>query len=260
MSAYFCDSATFHLVATYAASIDATADLATVWRQLITENLRSLNHRYPYDQAENIKIAAAELALITDRPMLPLPAPGIIRSALQEFRYQACKHDGYSTSPVGLLVERLLQTIDAPIADHPAGWFPVDTLPQAQPQPEQPEQPQLLPTPAAAPTAAADPIEQARASLTAMFAAPAAPEPEPAAEPTPEPTSDLAAIGPATRRIALVQLLTLARVSGDHPDAERFRELAGLVGATLGAESRADASAQASANAAALRTVLDACS
>jgi hypothetical protein len=132
MSAYFCSSATFHLIATYAATIDATADLKTVWRQLIAENLRSLNYRYPHDQPDNVKTAAAELALMTDRPMLPLPEPGIIKSAISQYDYRACEHPQYEASPTAQLVARLLATIDAPRADHPHGWYPVEDLPQAR--------------------------------------------------------------------------------------------------------------------------------
>lgn len=255
MSAYFCSTATFHLIATYAATVDATADLKAVWRQLIAENLRSLNHRYPYDQPDNVKTAAAELAAITDRPMLPLPAPGVIRSALSEFDYQACEHDGYSSSPAGLLIARLLATIDEPAPDHPAGWFPIDELPQAQPEP----QPAMVTAPAMPPfpspaQTGSDPIDAARARLAAMFAMPAAPEPEPA----PEPPSGLESLSIKDRQTGLILLLTLARVSDGSPDGKRFHELAEIVGHTLSTDQRAWASGKSAENAAALRAVLDA--
>jgi hypothetical protein len=148
MSAYFCSTSTFQLIATYAATLDASADLKTVWRSLIQENLKSLNYRYPRDQSDNINTARDEIARITDQPILPLPAPGIIKSAIKEYNYQACEHPEYSMGVAGQLVARLLDTIETP-----------------QPAPEN------------------DPMTAARASLTAAFAAPSAAEPAPAPEP-----------------------------------------------------------------------------
>jgi hypothetical protein len=65
MSAYFCSDSVFHLIATYAATVKASNQLETVWRQLIQENLKSLNHRYPAEQTNNVKEAANALRKIT---------------------------------------------------------------------------------------------------------------------------------------------------------------------------------------------------
>jgi len=259
VSAYFCSNSVFHLIATYATTQDPRANLANVWRQLITENLRSMNCRYPDDQADNVKTAAAELALITDRPMLPLPAPGIIRSALSEYDYQACEHPKYSSTETGLLVARLLAGIDEPASDHPAGWYLIDELPQAQ-QTAAPELPQLQPQPisTAAPTPEADPMAAARASLMAAFNAPAAPEPQPAPTQTPEPADPLETIATTARVRALAVLLTLSRLANGSADAERFSTLANRIGSTINQATRSEASAEAARNVAAIQAVWNA--
>ena len=140
MSAYFCSDRVFLLIATYAATVDASADLVAVQRMLIAANLQSLNCRYPSAQADNIATARAALAAISDRPMLPLPEPGTIASALREYDYQSCEYPSYGDSAAGKLVAKLIDTISEP---------------------------------------AADPVDTARAALAAAFAAPSAPEPAP---------------------------------------------------------------------------------
>lgn len=239
----------FHLIATYATTVDATASLETVWRQIIRENLKSLNHRYPHDQTDNISQARAALAAITDRPMLPLPDPSIIKSALAEYRYQSCKHPGYSRSAAGQLVTQLLATIEEPAATSPhGGWYDTDTTGTPQPTP----------------APGADPIEAARASLVAAFNAPAAPEPEPEPRPTPAPEPE-PALAPnrfemwhnEAKARALALLLTLERVSNGDPNSIRFGQLAERISATMDQPARAEASREAARNAAALRSAFD---
>jgi hypothetical protein len=238
VSAYFCQDSTFHLIATYAATIDATADLKTVWRQLIQENLKSLNTLYPHHQASNVEEARDALAAISDRPALPLPEPGIIKSAIREYEYQSDKAPNYLTGNVSGLMLRLLATIDAPAAVSPdGGWYDTDTIETPQPAP---------PTPAPG----ADPIEAARASLLAAFNAPAAPEPEPEPEP-----DKLETIAPEAKTRALVVLLTLARLANGSADAERFQTLANRIGNSLDTTRRADASTEAARNVAAVNAV-----
>jgi hypothetical protein len=239
MSAYFCSSSTLHLVATYAATLDASADLKTVWRQLIAENLKSLNHRYPHHQADNIAEARDRLAQVGDRPMLPLPDPSVIKSALKEYDYQSCEHPTYEASPAGQLVAQLLAKIEQPAAVSPdGGWYDTDTITAEPPAP-------------ATPAPGADPMAAARASLMAAFNAPAAPEPI-APEPEPDGLED---IGIKARTRALVVLLTLERLSERCPDAERFSTLINRIGATITATERAEASAEAAKNVAALAAV-----
>ena len=244
MSAYFCSSSTLHLVATYAATLDVSADLKAVWRQLITENLKSLNHRYPDHQADNIEEARDRLAQVGDQPMLPLPNPAVIKSALAEYDYQSCEHPAYASSAAGQLVAALLATIDVPAATCPqGGWYDTDTL--ATP-------PQPAPTPAPEP----DPIAAARASLAASFAAPAAPEPKP--QPTPEPAPDRFAVwhdDAKTRALAL--LLTLERISNGDPNSIQFGQMAEKIGGSMEQAARAEASKEAALNVAALRSAME---
>jgi hypothetical protein len=240
MSAYFCPDSVFHLIATYAATVKASNQLETVWRMLIQENLKSLNHRYPANQADNVKTAANALRKITDRPMLPLPDPAVIKSALKEYDYQSCKHPTYEASAAGQLVTHLFTTINKPAAvSQDGGWYDIDTI-TATPQPTPP-----------APAPGADPIEAARASLLAAFNAPAAPEPI-APEPKPDELKD---IGIKARTRALIVLLTLERLSERCPDAERFSTLISRIGATITATERAEASAEAAKNVASLAAV-----
>jgi hypothetical protein len=234
MSAYFCSDSVFHLIATYTATVDAKAQLETVWRQLIQENLKSLNYRYPAYQADNVKTAANALRKISDRPMLPLPDPSVIKSALKEYDYQSCEHPAYETSPAGMLIVQLLARIEQPAAVSPdGGWYDTDTLETPQPAP-------------ATPAPGADPMAAARASLMAAFNAPAAPEPEP---------DGLEDIGIKARTRALVVLLTLERLSERCPDAERFSTLISRISATITATERAEASAEAAKNVASLAAV-----
>jgi hypothetical protein len=249
VSAYFCSDSVFHLIATYAATVKASNQLETVWRQLIQENLKSLNHRYPAHQTDNVKTAANALRVITDRPMLPLPDPAVIKSALTEYRYQSCEHPAYTTSAAGQLVAQLLATIEQPAAvSQDGGGFDTDALETPQPAP-------VTPTPGG------DPIEAARASLLAAFNAPAAPEPiapEPEPEPTPKPAPDRFAMWhdeAKTRALAL--LLTLQRVSDGDPNSIKFGQLAERIGATMEQQAKAEASKEAARNAAALRSALD---
>jgi hypothetical protein len=246
MSVYFCSDSVFHLIATYASSLSTPNRIANVWRSLIKENLASVNHRYPHHQADNISQARAALAAITDRPALPLPEPGIIKSALTEYRYQSCEHPGYSSSAAGQLVAQLLATIEQPAAVSPhGGRYDTDTIETTQPAP---------PTPAPGP----DPIEAARASLLAAFNAPAAPEPEPEPEPAPKPAPDRFAMWhDEAKARALALLLTLERVSDGDPNSIKFGQLAERIGATMEQQARAEASREAAQNAAALRSALD---
>jgi hypothetical protein len=242
MSAYFCSDSVFHLIATYAATIDATADLKTVWRQLIQENLKSLNTLYPHHQTSNVEQARAALAAINDRPALPLPDPGIIKSAIREYEYQSDKAPGYLTGNVCGLMLQLLATIEQPAAVSPdGGWYDTDTIETPQPAP-----------PTAAP--GADPIEAARASLMAAFNAPAAPEPEPEPKPAPD---RFTTWHESAKARALALLLTLERVSDGDPNSIKFGQLAARIAATMEQEARAEASREAARNAAALRSAFD---
>ena len=231
MSAYLCSDSVFHLIATYAVTIDPLAQVATAWRGLIKENLASLNHRYPAYQGDNVATARAALAQITDRPMAPLPDPSIIRSALTEYRYQSCKHPGYKTSAAGQLVAQLLATIEQPAATSPdGGWYDTDSIETPPPTPN---------------------LKAARASLLAAFNAPAAPEPEPIA-----PAADpLEAITTEAKTRALAVLLTLSRLANGSADAARFSQLADRIGGNIGQSDRADASAEAARNVAAISAV-----
>jgi hypothetical protein len=242
MSAYFCSNSVFHLIATYASSLSTPNRISSVWRSLIKENLASMNHRYPRDQADNISQARAALAAITDRPMLPMPDPSVIKSALTEYRYQSCEHPAYTTSAAGQLVAQLLATIEQPAAVSPdGGWYDTDTI-ATPPQP-------APPTPAPAPAPEADPIETARASLLAAFNAPAATEPEPpAADPLETITSE-------AKARALSVLLTLSQLANGSADADRFSQLADRIGNSLGQSARANAAAEAARNVAAIGAV-----
>ena len=207
-----------------------------------------MNHRYPHDQTDNISQARAALAAITDRPMLPLPKPSVIKSALTEYRYQSCEHPTYATSAAGELVAQLIATIEQPAAVSPdGGWFEIDTITAPQPAP-------------ATPAPEADPMAAARASLMAAFNAPAAMEPiaAPEPQPAPQPTDPLETITTEAKARALAVLLTLGRLANGSADAARFTELANRIGSNIEQAARAEASAEAARNVAAIQAVWNA--
>jgi hypothetical protein len=84
-----------------------------------------------------------------------------------------------------------------------------------------------------------DNLDQARASLTALFSAPSAKN---------EPVNKFKAWQPETRMRAYTLLLTLGRISGDDAALSKFGQLAERIGSAMEQEERAQASQEASRN------------
>ena len=229
MSAYFCDSETFHAIATAAESA-GLADYATAYRQLVTENLRSLNHRYPNETADHCRLAAAALA---ERPQHIHQEPAALCRTMGEYTYQSCEHPSFADSPADRLIQRL-QAISRQPQPAAMAAAPVAIQHQgAQPDPEQSS------------------TESARRHLARMLAAPSA-------MPMPTPEAKIAELTRETRRAGLVLLQTLAIISDGQPSGEHFATLAARVTAVTSEADAETATSEAHRLALALRLVLDA--
>ena len=113
MSAYFCSSEDFALIASYAVGQDSSLDYANVQRMLIIENLRSLNARYPSDAAKNTADGADRLKnIFTD--IVLIPDNGIVLETIKRYDHQSCEHSGYADSDAHTLLARLLSMVTAP--------------------------------------------------------------------------------------------------------------------------------------------------
>lgn len=224
MSAYFCDSKIFHAIATAAESANL-ADYATSYRQLVTENLRSLNHRYPNQIAEHCRLAAAALS---EAPQHINQDPGTLCRTMGEYTYQSCEHPGFTNSPADQLIQQLQAMNRKP---QPAPVAIEDLGPA--PEPEQPC------------------TESTRLQLARMLAAPSA-------VPLPTPESKIAELTRETRNAGLVLLQTLAIISDGQPSGEHFANLAARVTAVTSDSDTLGATSEAHRLALALRLVLDA--
>jgi len=231
MSAYFCDSETFHAIATAAESANL-ADYATAYRQLVTENLRSLNHRYPIETADHCRLAAAALA---EAPQHIHQDPGTLCRTMGEYTYQSCEHPGFTNSSADQLIQQL-QSISRKHQPAPIAAAPV-AIQHQEPKPD-PEQ---------------SSTESARQQLARMLAAPSA-------VPMPTPESKIAELTRETRRAGLVLLQTLAIISDGQPSGEHFATLAARVTAVTSDSDTETATSEAHRLALALRLVLDAAS
>ena len=227
MSAYFCDSETFHAIATAAESANL-ADYATAYRQLVTENLRSLNHRYPSETADHCRLAAAALA---ERPQHIHQEPAALCRTMGEYTYQSCEHPEFTNSPADRLIQQL-QSINRQPQPSPVTAAPV-AIQHQEPEPEQSS------------------TESARQQLARMLAAPSA-------VPMPTPESKIAELTRETRRAGLVLLQTLAIISDGQPSGEHFATLAARVTAVTSDSDTETATSEAHRLALALRLVLDA--
>ena len=231
MSAYFCDSETFHAIATAAESA-GLADYATAYRQLVTENLRSLNHRYPSETADHCRLAAAALA---ERPQHIHQGPAALCRTMGEFTYQSCEHPSFADSPADRLIQQLqaISRQPQPAAMAAAPVAIQHQEPEPEPEPEQSS------------------TESARQQLSRMLAAPSA-------VPMPTPESKIAELARETRRAGLVLLQTLAIISDGQPSGEHFATLAARVTAVTSDSDTETATSEAHRLALALRLVLDA--
>ena len=225
MSAYFCDTQTFHAIATAAESA-GLADYATAYRQLVTENLRSLNHRYPNETADHCRLAAAALA---EAPQHIHQGPAALCRTMGEFTYQSCEHPSFADSPADRLIQQLQAISRQP---QPAAMAAAPVAIQHQ-GPEQSS------------------TESARQQLARMLAAPSA-------VPMPTPESKIAELARETRRAGLVLLQTLAIISDGQPSGEHFATLAARVTAVTSDSDTETATSEAHRLALALRLVLDA--
>jgi len=231
MSAYFCDSETFHAIATAAESANL-ADYATAYRQLVTENLRSLNHRYPSETADHCRLAAATLA---ETPQRNHQDPSALRQTMAEYNYQSCEHPEFNGSPADQLIQQL-QTINRKPQPAPITAAPV-AIEGLGPAPE-PEESYT---------------ESTRQQLARMLAAPSA-------VPLPTPESKIAELTRETRRAGLVLLQTLAIISDGQPSGRHFANLAAKVTAVTSDNDTETATSEAHRLALALRLLLDAAS
>lgn len=229
MSAFFCNSETFHAIATAAESANL-ADYATAYRQLVTENLRSLNHRYPSETADHCRLAAAALA---EAPQHIHQDPGTLCRTMGEYTYQSCEHPEFTNSPADQLIQQL-QSMNRKPQPAPITAAPV-AIQHQEPKPE-PEQ---------------SSTESARQQLARMLAAPSA-------VPLPTPESKIAELTRETRRAGLVLLQTLAIISDGQPSGEHFATLAAKVTAVTSGSDTETATSEAHRLALALRLVLDA--
>ena len=231
MSAYFCDSETFHAIATAAESA-GLADYATAYRQLVTENLRSLNHRYPNETADHCRLAAAALA---ERPQHIHQGPAALCRTMGEFTYQSCEHPSFADSPADRLIQQLqaISRQPQPAAMAAAPVAIQHQEPEPEPEPEQSS------------------TESARQQLSRMLAAPSA-------VPMPTPEARIAELTRETRRAGLVLLQTLAIISDGQPSGEHFATLAARVTAVTSDSDTETATSEAHRLALALRLVLDA--
>jgi len=231
MSAYFCDSKIFHAIATAAESANL-ADYATSYRQLVTENLRSLNHRYPDQIAEHCRLAAAALA---ETPQRNHQDPNALCQTMAEYNYQSCEHPEFNGSPADQLIQQL-QTINRKPQPAPITAAPVAVKYQGPtPKPERSS------------------TESTRQQLARMLAAPSA-------IPTPTPESKIAELTRETRNAGLVLLQTLAIISDGQPSGEHFATLAARVTAVTSDNDTETATSEAHRLALALRLLLDAAS
>ena len=113
MSAYFCSSEDFALIASYAVWQDSSLDYASVQRILIIENLRSLNAKYPSDAAKNTADGADRLRnIFTD--IILIPNNAIVLETIKRYDYQSCGHSGYADSDAHTLLARLLSMAATP--------------------------------------------------------------------------------------------------------------------------------------------------
>lgn len=113
MSAYFCSSEDFALIASYAVGQDSSLDYASVQRMLIIENLRSLNARYPSDAALHAADGADRLKnIFTD--IVLIPGNAIVLETIERYDYQSCGHSGYADSDAHALLARLLNMATTP--------------------------------------------------------------------------------------------------------------------------------------------------
>jgi hypothetical protein len=107
MSACFCGSEDFALIASYAVGQDPSLDYARVQKMLIVENLRSLNARYPNNAAENAADGADRLKNIFSDIIL-IPDTAIVLETIKRYDYQSSGHSGYADSDAHTLLARLL--------------------------------------------------------------------------------------------------------------------------------------------------------
>lgn len=85
--------------------VEITARNATeIGRILLTENERSVSHRYPGD-VDLPGTIGEEAADYTFRPVDPVPAPLAILKACECFDYQSCETDDYRDSEACKIVD-----------------------------------------------------------------------------------------------------------------------------------------------------------
>lgn len=156
MSAYLCDSETFNAIATYAGKLLTNSQLlgsglddpsfTAIRRALITENLRSLNYRYP----SMVKDHAANVAKLLKQPFKALEVDkGTLCRAIGEYNYQSCEHPTFNDSPAAKVCQAVMAAIENPETvkrwNNPADYSPT-------------------------PTPTVDPLVEARASLSRSLA------------------------------------------------------------------------------------------
>lgn len=93
MSAYMCEDLHLAVLAEYAKMVGVTDDAADLGAKLHAENVKSLQARYPGDEAPLPYEHDPRAALLARQ----LPHIQIVKAA-DCYRYQSCEHDGWEKS------------------------------------------------------------------------------------------------------------------------------------------------------------------